>query len=137
MIMAGACQCGTVKIELGESPEFVNDCNCSFCETAAAFWGYFDPQVVQVTGKTNTYVREDRLTPAVEIHSCVVCSDTTHWTLTKAYQISTGITDNMGVNMRLFSDSDLQGVEMKFPDGKAWSGQGEYGFRKPAIIIGQ
>ncbi len=30
----------------------------------------------------------------------------------------------MGVNMRLADESDLAGVELRFPDGRAWAGTG-------------
>ena len=42
----------------------------------------------------------------------------------------------MGVNMFLFPQEDLRGVEVRFPDGAAWSGEGAYGYRKAAVILG-
>jgi len=42
---------------------------------------------------------------------------------------------HMGVNMRLFDEDKLSGVELRFPDGKNWSGQGEYTYRKRAVIL--
>lgn len=44
--------------------------------------------------------------------------------------------DTMGVNMRLFDEVDLKGIEVRFPDGKNWFGAVEYGYRKDAVGLG-
>ena len=38
--------------------------------------------------------------------------------------------------MRLFDPEALTGIEIHYPDGKAWSGEGPFGFRKPSLVIG-
>jgi len=38
--------------------------------------------------------------------------------------------------MRLFDSDQLAGVEVRFPDGKVWSGEGEYEYRRETIILG-
>jgi hypothetical protein len=41
----------------------------------------------------------------------------------------------MGANMRLFDSEELTGISLHFPDGKAWSGQGEFGMRRDSNIF--
>ena len=134
--LSGTCQCGAVKVEIQHAPEFINDCNCTLCTRCKAQWGYFHPSEVKARGLTSLYVRPDREMPAVEIHTCEICSDTTHWTLTQAYQKQKGSNDMMGVNMSLFPQDDLRGVELRFPDGKAWSGVGPYTYRRESLVMG-
>jgi hypothetical protein len=43
----------------------------------------------------------------------------------------------MGLSMRLFDSDDLEGVELRFPDGKNWFGKTEFGFRRPSVILGK
>jgi len=133
--LMASCQCGAVNIELNHKPDFVNDCNCSLCARFGALWGYYDPADVSIVGTTTSYVRPDRSAPVVEVHTCITCEVTTHWALTQAHQDSTGISDKMGVNMRLFDKSDLRGVELRFPDGLAWDGEQTYGYVKPATTL--
>jgi hypothetical protein len=43
----------------------------------------------------------------------------------------------MGVNMRLADESDLAGVELRFPDGRAWPGEGDFVYVREALILGR
>jgi hypothetical protein len=43
----------------------------------------------------------------------------------------------MGVNMRLADERDLAGIELRFPDGQAWSGEGAFAYLREARIIGR
>ena len=133
--LSATCQCRSVKLELLNSPEFINDCNCSLCSRSKASWGYFKPSEVKVDGLTSTYVRPDRDRPAVEIHACQSCNNTTHWVLTHAYKEQHGGNPQMGVNMSLFSQEGLRGIEIRFPDGAAWSGEGPYSYRRKSVFI--
>ena len=136
MSYQATCSCGSVKIEIADKPSFINNCNCSLCEKIASIWGYFEIFDVGVSGATQTFIRPDKSVPVVELHSCTTCLVTTHWVVTKEYQALSGVSNRIGVNMRLFNDSDLAGVEMRFPDGKAWSGEGAFEYRKPSITLG-
>jgi hypothetical protein len=42
----------------------------------------------------------------------------------------------MGVNMRLADDRDLAGIELRFPDGRAWSGDGDFTYVRDPLILG-
>ncbi len=131
------CLCGAVRLALETQPEFINDCNCSLCRKTGGAWGYYLSSAVTITGKTVHLTREDMEKPAVEIHSCAHCFTTTHWTLTQSFKEQNGGPERVGVNMRLFETQDLYGVEVRFPDGENWPGEGEYGYRRPAFVIGK
>ena len=131
-----SCHCGSVQVTLTQRPEFINDCNCSLCSKSGGVWGYFSWSDVEISGPTQTYERNDRSSPVVQIHFCSSCGSTTHWSLTETYLEKSGHVDRMGVNMRLFDSDQLTGVEVRFPDGKAWSGEGEYEYRRETIVLG-
>lgn len=136
-ILSATCHCGSVQVSLSERPDFVNDCNCSLCRKTGGLWGYFSTRHVSILGLTNTYSRRDIKEPGVDIHFCDICGCTTHWTLTEQFLKKAGPTDRMGVNMRLFEQADLKGVEVRFPDGLNWFGESDYGYRRPPIILGR
>ncbi|MCA1654848.1 MAG: aldehyde-activating protein [Sphingomonadales bacterium] len=128
---AGSCHCGAVEIRIGEAPEYINECNCSLCSKHGALWGYFEPDRVRVFGATEIYCRSDRAEPTAALHFCAVCGCTTHWTATPAFIRKFGIANRMGVNFRLFEPSSFKGVELRFPDGRAWDGSADWDFVRP------
>jgi hypothetical protein len=131
-----SCLCGRARIALDKRPDFINACNCTLCRKAGAHWGYFNPSEVQVSGETRGYSREDMAAPNVAVHFCPYCGATTHFKLTASAVSKFGNT-MMGVNMLLAEETDLSGVELRFPDGQAWPGAGEFTYVRPARIIGQ
>ncbi|HEY2481275.1 MAG TPA: hypothetical protein VGI30_03620, partial [Caulobacteraceae bacterium] len=59
---------------------------------------------------------------------------TTHFVLTEAAVSKFGNT-LVGVNMWLADQRDLAGIELRYPDGQAWSGVGGFSYvREPRII---
>ena len=134
--MTATCLCGAVCVTIDAPPAFINDCNCSLCRKSGGAWGYFAPEAVTATGQTITIARTDKPSAAVDVHSCAACGATTHWVRTQAFVDQHGANDMVGVNMRLFDPDELTGVEVHFPDGKAWNGESTYGFRRPSIRIG-
>jgi hypothetical protein len=46
-----------------------------------------------------------------------------------------GEVEMMGVKMRLFAPSQLSGMKLSFPDGRAWSGEGPWGYARDAGIM--
>ena len=131
-----SCHCGRIRIEVKKQPDHINECNCSLCSKTGARWGYFHPSEVSVEGPANGYRRRDKDDAAAEIQFCAVCGSTTHFTLTASAVSKFGNT-LMGVNMRLADERDLAGIELRFPDGQAWSGEGEFGYVREARIIGE
>ena len=125
--LSATCHCGKISVQIARTPDYLNECNCSLCNSHGVWWGYFDPEEVTVTGETRVYARADRAEPAVELHFCGTCGCTTHWTLLPAFLEKVGEV-KCGVNMRLVDREALSGVELRFPDGKGWDGVGQWGF---------
>ena len=86
-------------------------------------------------GTTQGYRRADKEDPAAEIHFCANCGSTTHFTLTASAVAKFGNVQ-MGVNMRLADATDLIGIELRYPDGRAWPGEGAFVYVQEARIIG-
>jgi hypothetical protein len=131
-----SCHCGQIRIETAKRPDFVNECNCTLCAKTGVRWGYFDPSEVGVEGRTTGYCRDDKDDPNAQVHFCPTCGATTHFTLTASAVSRFGNT-MMGVNMRLADERDLAGLELRFPDGEAWSGEGAFGYVRRVRIFGQ
>ena len=131
-----SCLCGQVRLETGKRPNFINECNCTLCSKTGARWAYFHPSEVSVEGTTQGYCREDKDDPAARIRFCERCGSTTHFTLTASAVARFG-DSLMGVNMRLADERELAGIELRYPDGQAWSGEGEFGFVQEARILGR
>ena len=133
--MTSTCICGAVSVTIDKKPEFIYDCDCSLCRKSGGAWGYFASSAVTTTGTTVPFVRKDKAAPIVEIHSCESCGATTHFELTQSYQSENPSFDQVGVNMRLFSPDELEGVDVYYPNGKDWSGEGAFGFRREQMKI--
>ena len=130
-----SCHCGRVGVRIEKRPDFIHDCNCTLCQKTGAIWGYFQPSEVAVQGTTTGYSRDDKAEPGVSIRFCCKCGATTHFELTESTIEKFG---NMivGVNMRLANENDLEGVELRYPNGRAWSGEGDFGYVQDSRIIG-
>ncbi|WP_158925139.1 GFA family protein [Acidisphaera sp. S103] len=131
-----SCLCGQVRLEIPRRPDFINECNCTLCSKSGARWAYFHPSDVSIDGPTNGYRRTDKADPAAEIRFCANCGSTTHFILTDSAVSRFGNT-HMGVNARLADDKDLAGTELRYPDGRAWPGEGGFTYVQAARIIGQ
>jgi hypothetical protein len=125
-----SCLCGQIRIEIQKRPDFINECNCTLCSKSGARWAYFHPSEVSVEGMTKGYSREDKDDPAAELRFCPNCGSTTHFTL-KFGNIQ------LGVNVRLADERDLAEIELRYPDGRAWSGKGGFAYVREARIIGR
>ena len=129
-----ACLCGQVRIEVAKRPDFIHECNCSLCGKTGARWGYFPPDEVRVDGASQGFCRPDKNPSNVEIHFCPTCGATTHFLLTEQAVAKFGNTV-AGVNMWLADASELAGIELRFPDGRSWAGEGEFDYVREARII--
>lgn len=132
-----ACLCGQVNIEIQKRPDYINECNCTLCSKSGARWGYFHPSEVVVEGATQGYSRDDKANPTAQIHFCQKCGATTHFVLTESAIARFGKNSLMGVNMWLASESDLAGIQLRYPDGRAWPGEGAFSYVRDARIIGE
>jgi len=128
------CKCGAVTLEVARKPDFIHECNCTLCTGAVARWGYYHPDEVAVGGTTSGHRRTDKPTANAEVHACRTCEATTHFVMTEEVIALHGNT-MMGVNMWLADPADLAGVEVRYPDGLAWSGQGEWEYVREATVL--
>ena len=128
--MNGSCHCGGISLTINEKPEYLFDCNCSLCGKLGVLWGYFDPARVTVSGKTTLYIRRDKQMPTAQIHFCGICGCVTHYTPT----LSTP-QNRMGLNMWAFPSELFIGIPLHFPDGKSWSGEGEFRMRQDSTVF--
>jgi hypothetical protein len=96
----------------------------------------FPPSKVSIEGATRECSREDKDDPAADIHFCGRCGSTTLFTLTES-AISKFGNVQMGVNMSLADESDLVGIELRYPNGRAWSGGAASGYVRELRVIGQ
>jgi hypothetical protein len=134
--MTGSCICGAVTVSVTKKPDFIHDCNCNLCRKSGAAWGYYSTSEVAAAGDTSIFMRKDKPGAVVHVHSCVVCGATTHFDLSEAFRADNPSVDQVGVNMKLFSPLDLNDVEVRYPDGMNWSGEGAFGYRRSAVMIG-
>ena len=135
-MLSVSCLCGQVRITLPKRPDFINECNCTLCSKSGARWAYFHPAEVIIAGATKGYRRGDKEDPAAEIHFCEHCGSTMHFILTQSAVSKFGDVQ-LGVNMRLADEDELAGIELRYPDGRTWSGKGGFGFVQEARIIGR
>lgn len=133
--MTLSCFCGDVQVTTATKPDFVHECNWDLCRKAGARWGYFAPEQVEVSGQSASYRRRDKDQPGVDIHFCPQCGSTTYFRLTEAAVATHGDT-MMGVNVGLAEERKLAGVELRYPDGKSWSGDGAFGYVRESRILG-
>ena len=131
-----SCLCGQIRVTIGTRPDYLHECNCLLCRKSGGRWGYFHPSEVSVEGAAQGYCRSDKEDPAAEIRFCAACGVTTHWVLTKSAAARFG-DSLMGVNLRLADERDLAGIELRYPDGQAWSGSGDFSYVRDARILGQ
>jgi hypothetical protein len=130
------CLCGRVRVDTQKRSEFINECNCTLCSKSGARWAYFHPSEVAVEGMATGYSREDKSDSAAEIHFCAVCGSTTHFILTASAIAKFGNVQMEG-NVRLADEREIAGIELRYPDGQAWSGKGGFGYVREPRIVGR
>jgi hypothetical protein len=130
-----SCHCGRIRVGTAKRPDYIHECNCTLCRKTGALWGYFHPSEVRVEGAAEGYCREDKADPAAQIRFCPRCGSTTHFILTESAVAKHGNVV-MGVNMRLADESELTGIELRYPDGRAWSGEGGFDYVREARTLG-
>jgi hypothetical protein len=133
-MMSLCCLCGQVRIKLEKRPDFIHECNCTLCSRTGARWGYFHPSEVSVEGATKAYYRKDKDDPNAEIRFCSTCGSTTHFVLSASAAAKFG-NSLMGVNMWLADQAALAGIELRYADGRAWSGEGGFDYVREGRII--
>lgn len=80
------------------------------------------------------YCRGDKDEPNAQVQFCTTCGSTTHFVLTEGAVAKFG-NSLMGVNMWLADPQDVVGTELRYPDGRAWPGAGDFSYvREPRIL---
>ena len=92
--MKGSCVCGGVTLELPHPPEYINMCNCRLCRSTGGAYGYYAPE-------------------ELTMHFCPRCGSATHWTPAGNTELG-----RIGVNVRLFPQEELKGIEVRYQDGR-------------------
>ncbi len=133
--MTLACLCGRVRLGFETRPAYIHACNCKLCRKTGAWWSYHHPSEVSVEGATSGFVRADKADAGADVRFCSACGSTTHFVLTADATARFGNT-LMGVNMGLADEADLAGIELRYPDGRAWSGEGEFIYVRPPRTLG-
>lgn len=134
--MTITCLCGQVRVTTAKRPDFLHECNCTLCSGTGARWGYFHPAEVSVEGLTKGYSRQDKGEPNAQVHFCPTCGSTTHFVLTDSAVAKFG-NGVMGVNLRLADESELAGIELRYPDGRAWPGVGDFTYVRAPRTLGE
>lgn len=129
-----SCLCGQIGVTLKKRPDFIHECNCTLCTKTGARWGYFHPSEVAVDGTTQGFRRTDKEEPNAEVRFCPTCGSTTHFVLTENAIAAFG-NSMMGVNLWLANARDLAGIELRYPDGQGWSGQGDFAYVREARFL--
>jgi hypothetical protein len=107
-MIAAACHCGAVQLQIAEPPQTVTDCNCSICRKLGVLWAYYTADQVQCSGDTDIYLRGER---KLEFHRCKICGCTIQW---KAVDKSA---TRIGVNARLMEPRVLAAAKLRKLDG--------------------
>ncbi len=126
----GACHCGAVALAIPRKPDVVLDCNCTWCSKTGTRWAYFSPAEITVSGETRQYANKDRDPAYIALHFCAICGCVTHWTSLPIWE-----QDKQGVNMRLFEDSAVAGVELRYSDGRNWNRRDPPGIRRASEVL--
>ncbi len=121
MTIAGSCHCGKSAFRIvGDIPEKLSRCTCSFFSKRGVLWAYYPPaqfQLSSLAGDDATYRWNTKL---VEHHFCLVCGCGT-FTDSPAFEADGSWdkkTRRIGVNARLFDDFIAADAPVVVIDGK-------------------
>jgi hypothetical protein len=121
MPLKARCHCGATQFEVTHVPEWVSDCNCSFCSKRGALWAYYAPDQFKLTtarDRVSTYQWGGYFG---EHHHCGVCGCGTY---SEFPSFENGVVNyddpKICLNARLFEDFDLAAVPVRKADGKSY-----------------
>ena len=111
-MIEASCHCGAVRLQVAERPQWLTSCNCSLCRRLGTLWAYYHPDQVSITtgaASTVPYIQGDC---SLEMHHCPTFGCVTHWE-----SVNKDGADRIGVNARLMSHADIEGVRIRRFDG--------------------
>jgi GNAT superfamily N-acetyltransferase len=110
--VSASCHCGSVKLHLAHSPDWVLDCNCSLCRRTGALWSYYRLGTVTVDaapGALSAYVWGDQ---SLRTMRCSHCGIVTHWEPMDPARVG-----KWGINTRNLDPAVMQGIRIRRFDG--------------------
>lgn len=110
MAFAASCRCSAVRLELGERPESLTDCNCSICRRYGALWAYYPGALVRVSAEPDALEPYRTEEGTLAFNHCRRCGCVMFWR-------RDGKDNRIGVNARMMSPDDLVGVPIRLLDG--------------------
>jgi hypothetical protein len=108
-MLAGACHCGAVRVEVPRRPRTLTNCNCSICRRYGTLWAYYRASDVRVAGATESYSWGRK---ALRFVRCKTCGCITNWERARPRKVN-----YMGVNARNFELALLERVPIRLLDG--------------------
>ncbi len=108
----GSCHCGAVRFSVGEEPQWLVRCNCSYCRRCGGTWGHFTSDKVTLEydpAHVVRYVWGDKTLANI---SCKTCGCTTHWE-----SISAAAGTRMGLNFNMVDPAAIADLRVRRFDG--------------------
>lgn len=108
-----SCHCGAVKLQIDdELPKTLTLCNCSVCHRYGSLMAYFSPSKVQIFAEPDALQKYEWGDKGLAFIRCATCGCYSHWVANDPNL------DRMGVNARLFENTDLGQIKVRRFDGK-------------------
>jgi hypothetical protein len=110
-MIRAACHCTAVRLEIGELPDWVLDCNCTLCRRYGAIWSYpkaWQVEIVSGEDATDTYLWGDR---GIAFHRCKDCGCVMYMVAAKEDPPFI-----FGVNARMIPTLDPKSVRLRQKD---------------------
>ena len=115
--LTAVCHCGRVRIQLPSKPTRLLECHCTVCYKYGALWAYFprNEPVIKIADDATLvpYIREDTA-GNISFNRCSYCGCMVCWLGEKGFS---GPTHKMGVNCRMLTESEIEGIEKKVSKG--------------------
>ncbi len=110
--ISGACHCGAVRWTYPRRPDWLNQCNCSYCRRAGGLWAYADVQEISIDAAPDAAIRYSHGDRMLAFVSCATCGCTTHWE-----SLNPEEHPRMAVNFAMADPADYAGVRIRHFDG--------------------
>jgi hypothetical protein len=121
LALNGSCHCGATRFEVPTAPEWLGECNCSFCTKRGALWAYYPAEQFTLLNSAEgqaTYCWNSRL---VAHHHCQNCGCATY---SESPSFGADGPDfskpRVGLNARLLDGFDTGAAERKKIDGASF-----------------
>lgn len=113
--LSGRCHCGRTGWSLQGDPGRITVCNCTLCRKYGALWAYdYENERIHLSGPQQTYRREGKADPALEICFCPHCAAVLAW---RGLRPEAGQRYRMAVNIRLAEPDAVATLKIDRFDG--------------------